>query len=65
MKRPVAPAEVAEILRLFREERLSYAQIGRRVGRNHATVGYVVRREDLREEARLTALEEGRTETPG
>lgn len=56
--RPWTPEEVALALRLWREERLSYKKIGERMGRNHSSVGYVIRREDLAEEARLAATEE-------
>jgi IS30 family transposase len=49
--------EVSEALRLWREERLSYARIGEKLGRNHSSVGLVIRREDLREEAELLAKE--------
>ncbi len=47
------PQETAECVRLYREERLSYKKIGKRLGRNHSSVGYVIRREDMREEERL------------
>ncbi len=50
--------EIALAMRLFREQHLSYVQIGRRLGRNHSSVGAVIRREDLREEAALLAAEE-------
>lgn len=50
------PNEVAEALRLYRAG-WSYKRIGERLGRNHSSVGYVVRREDLREEARMVAEE--------
>jgi hypothetical protein len=51
------PAEVRECLRLFRRG-WSYARIAERLDRNVASVGYVIRREDMAEEARLVAKEE-------
>lgn len=57
--RRVYPEEAALIVYLYRIKRLSYAQIGRQIGRNHSTVGLVFRREDQAEERRLQAEEEG------
>jgi DNA-directed RNA polymerase specialized sigma24 family protein len=58
MPRPFTPAEVELILHLYRVECLSYQQIAQRVGRNHSSIGYLIRREDLREEAALVAAEQ-------
>ena len=50
-------AEIADALRLYRLG-YSYRQIGITLGRCNSSVGYVIRREDLAEEARLLAEEE-------
>jgi len=42
--------ERMEAVRLYREECLSMAEIGRRLGRNVSSVGYQIRRQDAIEE---------------
>ena len=44
--------EIAETLRLYRVEGWSYAKIAVQLHRNVSSVGYVIRREDARDERR-------------
>ncbi len=50
--------EAAECIRLYRLG-WSYMRIAVHLGRNHASIGYVIRREDRAEEERLVEEERG------